>query len=82
MNESGDLDRDVVIAVLEKHGVEVRGQQEGPADMLVLSKGDRIEGQRLSEVVSIKMIRYLARTYGIPLKAFYDLKTGSSNAPI
>ena len=44
MSESGEIDRDVVIAVLRKNGVDVHGQQDGPSDMLVLAKGKESKG--------------------------------------
>jgi hypothetical protein len=79
MSESGDIDRNVVIAVLEANGVDVHGEEQGPKDMLVLAKGNRVEGQRLPDPVSEKMVRYLARVYGISLDKFYgfgkELKT-------
>ncbi|PYT49516.1 MAG: hypothetical protein DMG44_10650 [Acidobacteria bacterium] len=81
MNESGEVDREIVIAVLRTHSVEVHGQDEGPADMLVLAKGNRIEGQRLPNPVSRKMISYLARQYGIPIEKFYLLGLGASAKP-
>jgi len=56
MNEGGKIDREVVIAVLRVSGVEVHGLDDGPSDMLVLSKGKRIEGQRLPLMVERKML--------------------------
>ena len=79
MNEAGKIDREVVIAVLRVSGVEVHGLDDGPSDMLVLSKGKRIEGQRLPLMVERKMLLYLSRQYGIPIERFYDKKMGSSD---
>jgi hypothetical protein len=76
MSESGEIDRDVVIAVLRRNGVDVHGQQDGPEDMLVLAKGNVIEGQRLPKMVSRKMIHYLARKYGIYIHHFYNPDLG------
>jgi hypothetical protein len=76
MSESGEIDRDVVIAILRKNGVDVHGQEDGPADMLVLAKGNAVEGQRLPKMVSRKMIHYLARKYGIYAHLFYHPELG------
>jgi hypothetical protein len=81
MSETGEVDREVVIAVLQANGVDVHGQQEGPADMLVLAKGDRIEGQRLPKMVNRKMIHYLSRQFHIPIHYFYNPLMGSSATP-
>jgi hypothetical protein len=76
MSESGEVDRDVVIAVLRRSGVDVRGQQDGPEDMLVLAKGKTVEGQTLPKMVSRKMVHYLARKYGIDVNNFYHPELG------
>jgi hypothetical protein len=76
MSESGEVDRDVVIAVLRQNGVDVHGQDDGPEDMLVLAKGNKVEGQRLPKMVSRKMLHYLARKYDIYIHHFYHPEVG------
>jgi hypothetical protein len=81
MNEFGKLERDLVIAVVRANEVEVHGQENGPPNMLVLAKGERVEGQLLPEMVDHTMIRYLSRQFHIPLSAFYNPELGASETP-
>jgi hypothetical protein len=81
MSESGEVDREVVIAVLRAKGVDVHGQADGPPDMLVLAKGDRVEGQRFPKMVGRKMLHYLCRHYPVYIHEFYNPKIGASDIP-
>jgi hypothetical protein len=77
VSESGEIDRDIVIGVLRANGVDVRGQDHGPANMLVIAKGELVEAQQLPKAVSRKMVHYFSRKYGIPIHHFYNPEMGS-----
>ena len=81
MSEGGEVDLDVAIAVLRANGVVVHGQDKGPANMLVIARGDLIEAQQFPKNLSRKMVHYLSRKYGVPIHYFYNPQMGSQEGP-
>lgn len=81
MSEGGEVDREIIIAVLRANGIDVHGQDEGPQDMLVIVKGDLIEAQQLPKRVSRKMVHYFSRKYNVPIHLFYNPQMGSQEDP-
>jgi hypothetical protein len=81
VSEGGEVDRDIVIAVLRANGVDVHRQDQGPADMLVIAKSGLIEAQQMPKVLSRKMVHYFSRKYGIPIHHFYNPEMGAQIKP-
>jgi len=77
VSEGGEVDRDVLIAVLRANGIDVHGQDSGPRDMLVIAKGDLVEAQQIPNSVSRKMVHYFSRKYSVPINLFYHPDMGS-----
>ena len=71
MGEEGNVHRETVIKVLRLQGVGVSKQVDGPSNMFVLAKGERLEALELPQAVGRQMIHYLARHYDVPIHYFY-----------
>lgn len=67
-DREGALPRDRILEVLYRHGVSVIHDEDGD---VVLRRGSRLEVQQLPDPVGGLLIRQLARTFEIPLVAFY-----------
>jgi hypothetical protein len=81
VSEGGEVDRETVIAVLRANQVDVHGQEDGPAGMLVIAKGELIEARQLPKSVSRKMVHYLSRKFSVPIHLFYNPEMGSEGKP-
>jgi hypothetical protein len=73
-DDSSYVGRNTIIDVLQRHGVEVSCDDDGPAGpgMMILIKGDKIDSRKLPSEVSRPVLRYLARLFDIPIHHFYN----------
>jgi hypothetical protein len=69
-DESGYVNREIVIDILRRHGVGM-SPLSGAPEVMILIKGDKIDARPLSDEVSRCVLRYLTRRFNIPIHHFY-----------
>ena len=70
--ESGSVERSVVVRVLLAHGVEVSPDTEsGVSDMMLLVKNDIVVSRVLPPFIGRRTTDYLKRTFSIPIHHFF-----------
>jgi len=72
VGDLGEVDREIVIQVLQANGVRVSPQENGEAGMMVLAKDEKVEARRIPSKVGRRTLQYFQRHYGVPIYQFYN----------
>ena len=79
MPDNGVVSREVIIAVLRAHGVDITSQSFNGDEHTTMMKGSIVEVQVFPPTVNRHMVGRLARKFNVPVHHFYHPEVTPGN---